>query len=363
MATIDELPTPTLLLDLDVLASNLDAMARRTRELGVSLRPHLKTHKCVEVARMQRERGARGATVSTLHEARVFADHGFDDLTWAFPVIPSRVSEAAGLARRITLRLVVDSQLAVELLEDAATRFHVWLKVDCSYGRAGVDPRSDRAVALARRIARSPGLVFDGILTHAGQGYHPGDRCLEDVAEEERSVMAEFAHRLRGQGVEVPAVSVGSTPTISRARSLEGVTEVRPGNYAFHDYTQVRLGTCSVADCALTVLSTVVSARPGAGRCVCDAGALSLSADPGPEGEPETMGELFADYGASRLHEDLRLVSLSQEHGRLDGRLPAGERIRILPNHSCLAAACFDRYHVVRGREVVDRWTVHRGRS
>ena len=363
MATIDELPTPALLLDLDVLERNLDRMARRADELDVSLRPHLKTHKCVEVAELQRDRGAPGVTVATLHEARVFAGSGFDDVTWAFPVIPSRIEEAAHLARRMTLRLVVDSELAVDQLEEAGPRFHVWLKVDCGYGRAGVSPVEGRSVTLARRIADSPRLRFDGILTHAGHSYHPEDHGgVEAVAEEERSVMAAFAERLRGEGIEVPGVSVGSTPTMTRARSLEGVTEARPGNYAFFDYTQVRLGSCSLEDCALTVLSTVVSSQPGADRCVCDAGALTLSADSGPEGPPDTMGEIYADY-PDRLSDHARLVSLSQEHGRIDGRIPVGEKIRILPNHSCLTAACFDRYHVVRGREMVDRWTIHRGRS
>lgn len=316
---------------------------------------------------MQRELGARGATVSTLREARVFADHAFDDLTWAFPVIPGRIGEAAELTRRITLRLVVDSERAVDALEAAAppSPFRVWLKVDCGYGRAGVDPSSPRAVSLARRVESSTHLVLDGLLTHSGHAYHgrsPSE--ITEIAEEERSVTAGLANRLREDGIAVPGVSVGSTPAMSRVRSLEGVTEVRPGNYAFYDFTQVTLGSCDPSDCALTLLSTVVSAPPGADRCVTDAGALSLSMDPGSEhADPPTMGEIYRDYRSGTLRSDLRLVSLSQEHGRMSGRLDVGERVRILPNHSCLAAACFDRYHVVRGDEVLDRWKIWRGRD
>lgn len=364
MRSIDEIPTPALLLDLDVLESNLSAMARRAESLGVALRPHLKTHKCVEVARLQRDLGARGATVATLHEARVFAEHGFDDLTWAFPVVPGRVEEAVELAGEVTLRLVVDSAGAVDLLEETGRPLHVWLEVDCGYGRTGVESEDPRASELARRISASSHLRFDGLLTHGGQAYH-GDSPAEiaRVAERERSVMVELAGRLRDEGIPVPGVSVGSTPGMARARSLDGVTEARPGNYAFYDYTQVRLGSCGPADAALTVLSSVVSSPPGGDRCVCDAGALSLSKDPGPDAGPDTMGEIYRDYAAGELRDDVRLVSLSQEHGRLDGRLSLGERIRILPNHSCLTAACFDRYHVVRGDRVVDRWPIHRGRS
>jgi D-serine deaminase-like pyridoxal phosphate-dependent protein len=363
---IEDLPTPALLLDLDVLERNLDRMAAKARRLGVALRPHVKTHKCVEVAERQRALGVSGITVSTLHEARVFADHGFDDLTWAFPVILSRLDEVRELARRVTLRVVVDSREALAALEETPAdteRLHVWLKIDCGYHRAGADPEAPETLELARRIAGSRTLIFDGILTHSGHAYHGTREEIAAVAEQERSVMAGFAQKLREEGIEVPAVSVGSTPAMSVVERLDGVTEARPGNYAFYDFTQVALGSCAVADCAVTVLASVVSARPGADRCVTDAGALVLSKDTGPDrpGRP-TMGEVFADYSAGVLSEDTRLVSLSQEHGTLSVRMPVGTKIRILPNHSCLTVAQFDEYHVARGGEVVDRWKIWRGR-
>jgi D-serine deaminase-like pyridoxal phosphate-dependent protein len=369
MTTIHDLPTPALLLDLDVLERNLDHMAARADELGVRLRPHIKTHKCIEIGRLQRESGARGITVSTLEEARAFAAAGFDDMTWAFPVIPGRIEEAAvlddGPAR---LRLVVDGPEAVRLLERSGHPFHVWIKVDCGYGRAGVDPRSPRLVELADALASSSTLAFDGLLTHSGQAYHArGREGLAAAAEEERSVMVAAADRLRAAGTEVPAVSVGSTPAMSAARDLEGVDEARPGNYAFYDHTQVVLGSCAPSDCALTVAATVVSSQPGADHCVVDAGALALSADPGPGGRdgsgPRSMGEILADGESGTLRADARLISLSQEHGVVRGRLPHGTRVRVVPNHSCLTAACFDAYHVVVGEEVVDHWLIHRERT
>ncbi len=152
MDSLADLPTPSLVLDLDVLGRNLERMATRARRLGVRLRPHLKTHKCLEIARRQQQLGACGLTVSTLAEASCFAAHGCDDLTWAFPVILSRIPEARQIAERITLRLLVDSAAAIDALEDSGFPFHVWLKVDCGYHRAGVDPHSGLAVALARRL-------------------------------------------------------------------------------------------------------------------------------------------------------------------------------------------------------------------
>ncbi|HUP18417.1 MAG TPA: alanine racemase [Gemmatimonadota bacterium] len=362
MLRVPDLPTPALLVDLDVLERNLARMQAKCDRLGVALRPHVKTHKCVEIGRLQREAGARGITVATLEEARAFAEAGFDDLTWAFPVVPGRIDEAREIAGRSTLRLLVDSDEAVDALERAAFPFRVWLKVDCGYHRAGVDPASDAAVSLARRLAESPTLGFDGILTHSGHAYLVSSRAeLAAVAAQERDAVVAFAERLRADGVEVPSISVGSSPAMSAVERLDGVDEARPGNYAYNDWTQVLLGACEVADCALTVAATVVSTA--ADHAVVDAGALALSKDAGrPDLAAATMGEIFEDHAGGRLREDVRLVALSQEHGKTSGRLPVGERVRILPNHSCLTAACFDRVHAVRGEEVVGAWRVRRER-
>lgn len=388
---LDDLPTPALVVDVDRLEGNLRTMSERCAALGVGLRPHVKTHKCIEIAERQRALGPpsppgasaeeAGITVSTLEEARVFAEHGFRDLTWAFPVIPGRLGEAVEIAEQATLRLVIDSPEALAAVEATGFPFHVWLQVDCGYHRVGVDPEGELAVELALNLARplagSEQLTFDGILTHSGHAY--GARSQEEaarIAEQERSVMADLADRLRhlpGGGIDVPGVSVGSTPGMSAVRRLDGVTEARPGNYAYYDFTQVVIGSCTTRECALTVLSTVVSCQPGAGHAVCDAGALALSKDPGPSSggrdgrsglapRSPSWGEIYDDYDAGTLHAGLRLSSLSQEHGILSAAVPVGTRLRILPHHSCLAAACFDRVHAVSGDRVVGVWTIHRGR-
>lgn len=361
--TLDDLRTPALVLDLDRLEANLGWMQDRADALGVALRPHVKTHKCVEIARRQLDLGARGVTVSTLYEASVLADHGFADITWAFPVIPNRIPEARAIAERTTLRLVVDTPHAVDALEREGGPFPIWLKVDCGYHRAGVDPKSENALALARRLADSTRLTFEGILSHSGHAYDaPTDAARAAVAEEERDVMVRFAERLQGDGIDGVQVSVGSTPSMRSATQLEGVTEARPGNYALFDFFQSHLGTCTPREIAATVLTTVVSSQPGASHAVTDSGALAMSRDPGPAGRG-TWGEVFADYEAGILDGNLRLVGLSQEHGKLSRAVPPGTRLRIAPNHACLTVSQFDTMFVARGDEVIDQWRIWRGRD
>lgn len=363
------LETPALLLHLDVVERNLAHMAQRARQLGVALRPHAKTHKCVELGRLQLTHGARGLTVATLVEAEVFARAGVTDLTWAFPIDPSHIAHARRIQEDAgaTVRVVVDDLRTAQAL--AGSGLHVWLKVDCGYHRAGVDPASPYALDVARELGRERQLVFDGILSHSGHAYRTTSKAdAARVAEQERSVMAGFAARLREEGIPVREVSVGSTPAMVAAQDLTGVTEARPGNYVFYDRTMVLIGCCEPADVGVTVLATVVSHQPGASHFVVDAGALELSKDPGPAHvSPQAMG---AVRGAPQL----TVATLSQEHGLiraespalLDGRFPVGEQLEIVPNHSCLTVAHFDAYHVVKGAgdaaRMVDRWKVERGR-
>ena len=292
-----------------------------------------------------------------------FADHGFDDITWAFPVILSRVDEALALASRIDLGLVIDSRAALETLvtrHDRSEPLRVWLKVDCGYHRAGMAPDSEALMALAADVAATTGLEFAGILTHSGHAYDAADRdAMRAVAEQERSVMVDAAARIRAAGIDVPDVSVGSTPAMSAVESLDGVTEARPGNYAFFDHTQCVLGSCGPVDVAVSVLTSVVSRMPD--HSVVDAGALAMSKDPGPE-HGAGMGPIYDEERPGHLHPSLQLVSVSQEHGIVNRPMAVGTRLRVMPNHSCLTVACFDEYHVVRGDTVVDRWKIWRAR-
>jgi D-serine deaminase-like pyridoxal phosphate-dependent protein len=362
---VETLETPALLAHYDVIERNVTHMAARTTRLGVRLRPHAKTHKCVELGRLQLRHGAQGLTVATLVEAEVFTHAGFGDVTWAFPIDPGHVAPARRIAQHsgATLRVVVDDLDSARAL--AASDLHAWLKVDCGYHRAGVDPASAYALDVAHELARERGVHFDGILSHSGHAYRTASQqAAAQVAEQERSVMVEFAERLRHDGVAVRDVSVGSTPAIAAAEDLTGVTEARPGNYVFYDRTMVLIGCCAPEDVGVTVLATVVSHQPGASHFIVDAGALELSKDPGPvHVGPPAMG-------AVRGHPELVVATLSQEHGliraespaSLEGRFKVGEKLQILPNHSCLTVAHFDGYHVIREGRVVDHWKIERGR-
>jgi D-serine deaminase-like pyridoxal phosphate-dependent protein len=379
MTTIDQLKTPALLLDIDILEKNLQKMQNLALKHRVSLRPHIKTHKCVEIAKRQQALGAKGITVSTFYEAEQFAAAGFNDITWAIPFPTVYAEKTVELANKITLRFVVDSKEAYAVLLKAAASsskpIHIWLKVDCGYHRAGVDPSSSFAEELARSLTKSEAIQFDGILTHAGHSYSAQTKNeIIEIAETERSLMISFAEWLRGNGIAVPAISIGSTPTSTLAMKLDGISEIRPGNYAFHDYTQVQLGVCDINECALTVLASVVSHQPEARHFVTDAGALALSKDPGATHIRNDMGMgiLYEDYERKRLyaHLDVQIQSLSQEHGKIvidryadiEGKFKVGEKIRVLEHHSCLTAANFDKYYVVRGNEVIDEWKILRGR-
>jgi D-serine deaminase-like pyridoxal phosphate-dependent protein len=359
-----DVETPALLLYRDVMERNLKHMADRAKRLGVALRPHIKTHKCLELGRRQEAHGARGVTVSTLSEAEAFARGGFTDLTWAFPLDRTHLPRVQRIAEQATVRVILDDLETAKAV--SGTGLHVWLKVDCGYHRAGVDPSSRYGLEVARELGAERGITFDGILSHSGHAYRTRSKDeAAQVAEQERQVMAWFAELLRKDGLPVRGVSVGSTPAMAAVKDLTGVTEARPGNYIFYDRTMVLIGCCEPQDVAVSVLATVVSHQPGASHFVVDAGALSLSKDLGP-----THLGLEPAFGDVRGHPELTVASVSQEHGliraaapaAIEGKYKVGDRIEIIPNHSCLTEAHFDEYVVMDGGRMIDRWHIERGR-
>jgi D-serine deaminase-like pyridoxal phosphate-dependent protein len=370
---LHNIKTPSLVLDVERVRRNAERMSERIKGLGAALRPHVKTHKCVEVARIQTTGEAGGITVSTLAEARAFAAHGFKDITYAVPIEPGKFEEALELSRLCErFALITDDVSVPPLLDEAARRrgltLDLFMKVDCGYHRCGVEPDQPEALEIPRRIDAAANLRFAGILTHAGHSYHArSHEELLSIARHERDLLTEFAAHLRADGVGVPTVSVGSTPTATHYEHLEGVDEARPGNYIFFDAFQATLGSCSFADCALTVLAAVVHRDRARRKIVIDAGAIALSKDRGPV-------ELDLSCGYGRVLDlegaetGLRVVSLSQEHGevpveddRLLEALRVGTRVRVLANHSCLSAAQHTHYHVLEGSRVVDRWEIQQG--
>jgi D-serine deaminase-like pyridoxal phosphate-dependent protein len=370
---LQRLKTPSLVLEIERVRRNARRMGERVAGFGAGLRPHVKTHKCVEVARIQTTAHSGSITVSTLAEARAFAAHGFADILYAVPIEPGKFAEAVELSRNCErLSLITDDASIPAQLDEAARRAGVtldlFLKVDCGYHRCGVEPHQPEAFEIPRRVMASPNLRFAGILTHAGHSYHC--RTKEEllaVAQRERDLMLDFASALRADGIPVRTISIGSTPTITSVDHLEGIDEARPGNYIFFDAFQAALGSCALEDCALTVLAAVTHRDRRGRKVVIDAGAIALSKDRGAvEFDPGCGYGLVLDLEGHDT--GLRVSALSQEHGEIAevdeenlDRLKVGARVRVLANHSCLTAAQHSHYHVLEEGSIVDRWEIQRG--
>jgi D-serine deaminase-like pyridoxal phosphate-dependent protein len=340
--------TPYLAVDVDVLDRNLAAMADAARDRGLRLRPHAKTHKCVEIARRQVALSGAGLTVATVAEAERFAAAGFDDLFLAYPIVASgpRAGRLRALADRVALRVGVESAEAAALLGRAVQGLEVLVEVDSGHHRTGVTPERAGEIATA---ATAAGLAVVGVFTFPGHGYGPGDRGR--AAADESATLAVAAAALEQAGVPAHVRSGGSTPTAALSDAAV-LTELRPGVYAFFDAQQAELGSAGLADVALTAVATVVSRAPG--RAVLDAGSKILSAD-----RPAwTTG-----YGRLPDCPAARVVALSEHHATVvfpDGaEVPAvGEPVRVAPNHVCTAVNLADELVVVSDGVEVDRWAV-----
>jgi D-serine deaminase-like pyridoxal phosphate-dependent protein len=335
----------------------------------VVFRPHVKTHKCIEVGLLQHG-GERGPiTVSTLAEAEFFAASGFDDVSYAFPIAPSRLDRVRKImAGGTTLNLLVDHLDAVAALESAGASagrpFDAFMKIDCGYHRAGVSPESEESLAIARRMIDSPAIRLRGFLTHAGHSYHASSPAeIRRIAADEVRAVSVMAGRVRELSPQPMIRSIGSTPTCMLVDTFES-DEVRPGNYVFFDAVQLSLGSCRIDDCAATVLTTVVGVYPGERKVLVDAGTLAVARE--PAAQEENGWGMVCDLDLKPL--PLTLRSMSQEHGQIfetspggiDG-LKVGDQLRVIPNHSCITAALHERYRVVEDDRVTGEWRPVRG--
>jgi len=369
---IEDLDTPALVLERDRLDANLARMSARAKALGVDLRPHLKTAKSAEIARRATAPHSGAITVSTLREAEYFVAQGFTDLLYGVGAVPDKLSRVAALQSGAARVAMVTDQVAVaRALGEAAAAlggdFAVLVEIDCGDGRAGVAPESDDLLEIGRVLDAAANVALRGVMTHAGQSYACRNAAeVEAVAEQERAAVVRAAERLRSAGLPCPVVSVGSTPTAAHARSLEGVTEMRPGVYMFNDVFQAEIESCGFDDIALSVLTTVTGHHRERGEIVIDAGGLALSKDRSTAEGPRDVGYgLVCDLRGAAVLPELHVVRVSQEHGIVAApggglpfeALPPGTRLRIVPNHACMTAAAYDRYEVVAGGgEVIARW-------
>jgi D-serine deaminase-like pyridoxal phosphate-dependent protein len=363
--SIFDLRTPALILDLPRLRRNADRMAAKVRSLGVTLRPHVKTAKSIDVLKLLAGGSEVPITVSTLAEARYFFEHGVTDILYAVGIAPVKLPEIAGMIRAgCKLRVILDTAEAADAVrtfcdaEDLV--IEALIEIDSDGHRAGVGSDDPLLIEIGQRLGRS----LAGVMTHAGASYDCRTReQFEAMAEQERSLTVAAAERLRDAGLRCQIVSVGSTPTLHYARTLEGVTEARAGVYVFGDLVQAELETCAMDDIAIGVLASVIGHNRQHGRVLIDAGFLALSRDRGTAGMPIDWGYgAVCDPVTGEVFEDVTVSSTNQEHGivtsrsgEIDfGRFPVGSRLKILPNHACATAAAYDRYFVTNGSDRIE---------
>ena len=363
MTELDLLETPALVVDLERMERNLDRVAAYSRQHRLALRPHIKTHKSPLLAGEQLARGAVGLTCATPFEAEVMSEICDDLLVMYPPVGRQRADRLARIARDVRLSVALDSETSARELSRAAagagSTVHVLVELDAGMHRVGL-PVIDDAIRLAKLVGSLPGLEFDGMAFYPGHVRAPVSEHGAALDE-----LAAFVMRARegfeGHGVPLGVVSAGSTPTLFGTHKIDGVTEMRPGTYIFNDRTTAEIGACEWDDCALTVLATVVStAVPG--QAVVDTGSKALGREP-------LRGGSADGFGCVANRRDVVVQSMSEEHGILDlsgtdWRPVVGERVRIIPNHVCIAVHLADVVYGIRDGTLFSSWPVAaRGRG
>lgn len=353
-----ELSTPALTIDLDILERNLDRMAESCRAQGVGLRPHTKTHKTPEVAKLQLDRGALGLTVAKVGEAEVMAGAGLEDILVAYPVLGNeKLQRLAALARERRILISLDDERTAQDLSNAAREkdatFGVLVEFDAGFHRCGLQTGA-ACVELARKIEKLPGLKFRGLMTYFGNVWGTEVERRDEakqVAERVGKILEAFAEAR----MPVEIVSGGSTPSASFAHLIPGLTEIRPGTYVYNDMNTTYQGACRLEDCAARVVTTVVStAVPG--KAIVDAGSKTLSSDllnAGPK----------VGYGLVVEAPDATLVKLNEEHGHLDisrsqHAFKVGEVLTVVPNHVCTCVNMHDEVFLLRKEKVAGCWRV-----
>ncbi len=359
------LPTPCLMLDEVRMMRNIDRLADHARKLNVTLRPHLKTAKSVDVARRLLIGGNGPATVSTLAEAEAFSAAGVHDILYAVGIAPQKLDRVLAVrAGGCDLSVILDSVGQAEAVAAASRKagrpVPTLIEIDSDGHRGGLHP-NDPLLITVGRILHEGGAELRGVMTHAGESYTvSGSDAHAAFAERERAAAVAAANALRASGLPTPVVSVGSTPTAHAARDLNGVTELRAGVYVFFDLVMAGIGVCRPDEIALSVLTTVIGHQTARGWVLIDAGWMALSRDRGTAGQSLDQGYGLVCDEAGNILPDLIVTSANQEHGIIARRtgssapipdLPVSTRLRILPNHACATAAQHGSYHVIPATE------------
>ncbi|HHW06344.1 MAG TPA: amino-acid racemase [Clostridia bacterium] len=335
-----ELQTPAILVDLDILAGNIKRYQALCNKNGKQLWPMVKTHKSTEIAALQQDAGATGFLCGTLDECEGLCRAGMTHIMYAYPVAGSaNIKRAIELAKKCNFIIRIDSLDGARRINEAAQKAGIQINytiiIDSGLHRLGIPP--EHAADFAKALKDLTNLAFKGISTHPGHVYAAsGEWDLAKYIQDEKAAVAKAVAKLKEAGFSPEIVSSGSTPTFAGAVEDPNINILHPGNYVFHDYIQMSLGVARETDCALSVLTTVIS-YPAAERYICDAGAKCLGLDKGAHGNTAVQG-----YGYIKGHPELALISLSEEVGKIRSAGPTGikvgDQLEIIPNHACSAA-------------------------
>ncbi len=354
---IEEIETPKIIIDYEKLIKNIEEMSNFAKVYGKNLRLMIKTHKSIEIAKIQQKYGIIGIQCSKLSEAEIFAESGFDDIFISSEIIDEKkLLRAKNLLKKINkLILAVDSIYGVNKIAESFKDQNIYIRIEIDSGHHRCGIKAEDVMILYREIEKYPNLIFNGVFTHGGQVYIAKNKEeREKLSFDEANEVLKAKKILEENNIKCDVVSIGSTPSVFYSGKIEGVTEIRPGNYVFYDYKQVKLGVTKLERVSLSVLSQVIS-RPSKDRVIIDAGSKVLSLD-------YVLEDGEKVYGYILEHPNAIIYNLSEEHGwvkiKEDSKINIGDKITIIPVHACLVMSNFDYFYLVRDNEVLGKYNI-----
>ena len=369
---LEELDTPCLILDKSLLEKNCFKARKKCLELNTILRPHVKTPKSIEIAKIALDNQEGPITVSTLNEAEYFASAGFKDILYAVCIIPKKLKRLNFIQQKYScmIRMVIDSVfVAQEILNYSKlhnANFEILIEIDCGEGRSGLFHQDQKIRDISRVFAENDQTNLIGVLTHAGHSYSTKDKNeILSISNIERAEALASIKNFSNFNKMSPVISVGSTPTMFLASNLDGISEIRAGIYMFWDLAQASRGICKIEEIAISVLASVIGHNHQRKRIIIDAGSLALSKDVSANNFMKEAGYgLVCNPDTGIPFDGLNVSEVHQEHGSIDlestdwfENFPIGSLVRILPNHACLTCAAHEKYNVLENEQITERWS------
>ena len=369
---LEELDTPCLILDKSLLEKNCFKARKKCLELNTILRPHVKTPKSIEIAKIALDNQEGPITVSTLNEAEYFASAGFKDILYAVCIIPKKLKRLNFIQQKYScmIRMVIDSVfVAQEILNYSKlhnANFEILIEIDCGEGRSGLFHQDQKIRDISRVFAENDQTNLIGVLTHAGHSYSTKDKNeILSISNIERAEALASIKNFSNFNKMSPVISVGSTPTMFLASNLDGISEIRAGIYMFWDLAQASRGICKIEEIAISVLASVIGHNHQRKRIIIDAGSLALSKDVSANNFMKEAGYgLVCNPDTGIPFDGLNVSEVHQEHGSIDletidwfDNFPIGSLVRILPNHACLTCAAHEKYNVLENEQITESWS------